>query len=50
MERPYELRSSKESSEKISIIRQDTEDDVIFEDDELNQTPSCVINKNFYSR
>ena len=83
VERPYELRSSKESSdigisnispntnflptckinttnsqneiisatkEKTSMVRQETEHGMISKDDEINQTASCVINVNFYSR
>ena len=38
------------TKEKTSITRQETGHGMISKDDEINQTVSCVINENFYSR
>lgn len=38
------------AKEKTSMIQQETDHDIILEDDELNQTAQCAIDENFYSR
>ena len=38
------------AKEKTSMIQQETDHEIILEDDELNQTAQCAIDENFYSR